>query len=61
MMGSWKGTGNQYIQLVKVLYCKLPTNGKRLPVFPFEVEQGSEHDTSCMASSVSFMCIDHYM
>ena len=22
--GSWKGRGNQYIQLVKVLYCKLP-------------------------------------
>ena len=26
MMGSWKGRGNKYIQLVKVLYCKLPTN-----------------------------------
>ena len=25
MTGSWKGRGNQYIQLVKVLYCKLPT------------------------------------
>ena len=24
----WKGRGNQYIQLVKVLYCKLPTNSK---------------------------------
>ena len=23
--GSWKGRGNQYIQLVKVLFCKLPT------------------------------------
>ena len=37
-MGSWKGRGNQYIQLVKVLYCKLPTNGKQLPAFPLEVE-----------------------
>ena len=37
-MGSWKGRGNQYIQLVKVLYCKLLTNGKQLPVFPLEVE-----------------------
>ena len=32
-MGSWKGGGNQYIQLVKVLYCKLPSNGKQLPAF----------------------------
>ena len=29
-MGSLKGRGNQYIQLVKVLYCKLLTNGKQL-------------------------------
>ena len=36
-MGSWKGRGNQYIQLVKVLYCKLLTNGKQLPAFPLEV------------------------
>ena len=34
MMGSWKGRGNQYIQLVKVVYCKLPTNGKQLPTLP---------------------------
>ena len=31
--GSWKGRGNQYIQFVRVLYCKLPTNGKQLPTF----------------------------
>ena len=31
--GSGKGRGNQYIQLVKVLYCKLLTNGKQLPAF----------------------------
>ena len=36
--GSWKGRGNQYIQLVKVLYCKLPTNGKTVPL---EVGVGS--------------------
>ena len=30
-MGSWKDRGNQYIQVVKVLYCKLPTNSKQLP------------------------------
>ena len=33
-MGSWKGRGNQNIQLVKVLYCKLLTNDKQLPAFP---------------------------
>ena len=40
--GSWKDRGNQYIQLVKVLYCKLPTNGKQLPAFPLEVRPGTE-------------------
>ena len=33
-MGSWEGRGNQYIQLVKVLYSKLLTNSKQLPAFP---------------------------
>ena len=40
MMGSWKGRGNQYIQFVRVLYCKLPTNGKQLPAFPLEAVPG---------------------
>ena len=40
--GSWKGGGNRYIQLVKVLYYKLPTNGKQLPAFPLEVRPGTE-------------------
>ena len=40
--GSWKGRGNQYIQLVRVLYCKLPTNGMQLPAFPLEAVQGTE-------------------
>ena len=39
--GSWKGRGNQYIQFVRVLYCKLPTNGKQLPAFPLEPVRGS--------------------
>ena len=34
--GSWKGRGNQYKQFIRVLYCKLPTNGKHLPAFPLE-------------------------
>ena len=41
-MGSWKGRGNQYIQFVRVLYCKLPTNGKQLPAFPLEAMPGTE-------------------
>ena len=40
--GIWKGRGNQYIQLVKVLYCKLLTNGKQPPTFPLEVEPWTE-------------------
>ena len=40
--GSWKGRGNQYIQFVRVLYCKLPTNGKQLPAFPLEAVTGTE-------------------
>ena len=39
-MGSFMGRRNQYIQLVKVLYCKLLTKGKQLPAFPLEVERG---------------------
>ena len=42
MTGSWKGRGNQYIQFVRVLYCKLPTNGKQLPAFPLEAVLGIE-------------------
>ena len=34
--GNWTGRGNQYIQFVRVLYCKLPTNGKQLPASPLE-------------------------
>ena len=40
--GSWKGRGNQYIQFVRVLYCKLPTIGKQLPAFPLEAVPGIE-------------------
>ena len=42
MMGSWKGRGPQYIQLVKVLYGKLPINGKQQPAFPLESGPGNE-------------------
>ena len=38
--GSWKGRGNQYIEFVRDLYCKLLTNGKQLPAFPLEAVTG---------------------
>ena len=41
-MGSWKGRGNQYIQFIRILYCKLLTNGKQLPAFPLEAMPGIE-------------------
>ena len=41
MTGSWKGRGNQYIEFARVVYCKLPTNGKQLPAFPLEPVRGS--------------------
>ena len=41
-MGSWKGRGNQYIEFARVLYCKLPTNGKQLPAFPLQAMMGIE-------------------
>ena len=43
-MGSWKGRGTQYIQFIRVLYCKLPTNSKQLPAFPLEAMPGTEPD-----------------
>ena len=42
MTGSWKGRGNQYIEFARVLYCKLPTNGKQLPAFPHKALTGIE-------------------
>ena len=40
--GSWKGRGNQYIEFARVVYCKLPTNGKQLPAFPLTAITGIE-------------------
>ena len=40
--GSLKGRGNQYIQFARVVYCKLPTNGKQLPAFPLKAVTGIE-------------------
>ena len=41
-MGSWKGRGNQFIEFARVVYCKLPTNGKKLPGFPLTAMTGIE-------------------
>ena len=37
-----RGRGNQYIQFIRVLYCKQLTNGKQLPAFPLEDLLGTE-------------------
>ena len=55
-MGSWKGKGNQYIQLVKVLYCKLPTNGKQLPAFPVEAMPRIEPRPQRWEARVLLLC-----
>ena len=54
--GSWKGRGNQYIQLVKVLYCKLHTNGKRLPAFPLEAGPGTKPKPQRWEAKVLPLC-----
>ena len=48
--GSWKGRRNQYIQFVRVLYCKLPTNGKQLPAFPHEAVPGHRESKTNLCS-----------
>ena len=55
-MGSWKGRGNQYIEFVRVLYCKLPTNGKQLPAFPHEAVPGMEHRPQRWEARVLPLC-----
>ena len=40
--GSFMGRGNQYIQLIKILYRKLPTNGNQLPAFTLEDGPGTK-------------------
>ena len=55
-MGSWEGRGNQYIQLVKVLYFKLLTNGKQLPALPLEVRLGTEPRSHSWKARVLPLC-----
>ena len=55
-MGSWKGRGNQYIQLVKALYCKLPTNGKQLPASSLKAVPGTEPQPQKWEARVLPLC-----
>ena len=54
--GSFVGRGNQYILLVKVLYCKLLTIGKQLPTFLHKV-RGLYHRPQRW--EVSVLPLDH--
>ena len=52
----WKGRGNQYIQFIRVLYCKLPTNAKQLPAFPLEAMPGTEPWPQRWEAKVLLLC-----
>ena len=54
--GSWKGRGNQYIQFIRDLYCKLQTNGKQLPAFPLEAMTGIEPQPQRWEARVLPLC-----
>ena len=47
---------NQYIQFVRVLYCKLPTNGKQLLPFPLEAVPGTEPQPQRWEARVLPLC-----
>ena len=53
---SWKGRGNQYIQFIRVMYCKLPTNGKQLPAFPLKAMPGTEPRSQRWEARVLSLC-----
>ena len=56
MTGIWKGRGNQYIQFIRVLYCKLLTNGKQLPAFPLEAVPRTEPQRQRWEARVLPLC-----
>ena len=58
--GSWE-LGNQYIQLVKVLHCKLPTNGKQLSAFPLGVGPGTQPRSQSWEARVLPLCHEKYV
>ena len=56
-MGRWKGRGNQYIEFVRDVYCKLLTNGKQLPAFPLEAVPGTEPRPQRWEARVLPLCL----
>ena len=54
--GSWKGRGNQYIEFARVVYCKLPTNGKQLPAFPLTPMTGIDPRPQRWEARVLLLC-----
>ena len=56
VMSNSKGAGNQYIQLVKVLYCITPTCSKQVPDFQLEVKPGFELRSHRWQGSVLALC-----
>ena len=50
MMATFMARGNQYIQLLKFMYCKLPAIGKKLPTFPGFEPQASEVGGKCVTT-----------
>ena len=53
-MGSWGCRRNQYIQLVKVLYCKLPTIGKQLPALLQNLDWESKSEVSIVLNTRTY-------
>ena len=54
--GSWKGRENQYIEFARVLYCKMPTNGKQLLAFPLQAITGIEPQPQRWEARVLPLC-----
>ena len=55
-MGSWKGRGNQYIEFIRDLYCKLLTNDNQLPAIPLEAITGIKHRPQRWEARVLPLC-----
>ena len=60
MTGSFVGRsrGHQYIQSVKVLYCKLLTNGKQLPTSPLKIWDLNRHPKRWEVSVLPLCTVD---
>ena len=53
MICSWEGDPNLHIQLAKVLYCKMLTNGNQLLAFALEFGLGFKIPISKVEGSLS--------